>query len=400
MSDVKVNNRSLILKQLKYKKRSRKDIAEKIKLTPAAVTILVNELIEQGCIRESGHVDEPSRVGRKKVFLELHNTYKYAIGVNIEGDDVSIGIGDLSGNLLQNINKSIDGLKAIEVLNIIVQNIMDLIWNMNLSKKDILGIGIGIVGIVDNQNGISKRAYGLWKEEVKVREILEQELGLPVIVENNVRALARAEMEQRTHKKMDNMVFVKHGPGIGSAIMLNKEIYRGSNNKSGELGHMVIDPNGEECRCGKKGCLETIASVKSVIKKISKEYNEKDYPILYEITKGDMSLITEETILNAYIKGDKKVTKYIENMLQYLAIGLVNTMKFYDPHKIIIYGKLFEEDIFIEKLIAYIEENEPMQEIAERIEKSSLNAPKSIGGLVMIVDELFFNKGATIIHGE
>ena len=91
MSDVKVNNRALILNQLKDERRSRKDIADKIRLTPAAVTIIVNELILEGCIIESGHIDDSGNVGRKKIFVKLNKNYRYTIGINIEPDVISVG---------------------------------------------------------------------------------------------------------------------------------------------------------------------------------------------------------------------------------------------------------------------------------------------------------------------
>ncbi len=99
MSDVKVSNRSMILNQVKSRPKSRKDIAAKLHLTPAAITVLVNELMDEGCIKESGMVEEPGRVGRKKVFVELDASYRYVVGINIEGKTMTIGIGNLKSEI-------------------------------------------------------------------------------------------------------------------------------------------------------------------------------------------------------------------------------------------------------------------------------------------------------------
>ena len=195
MSDVKMSNRGLILRQIKDTPKPRKDIAERIKLTPAAVTILVNELIEQGCIRESGQVNEPSRVGRKKVFIELNKDYRYAFGINIEGSHMNICIGNLKSEVLDYVNVKIKEMEPYQVLQLAVKAIKDMMEERNLSRDRIIGVGVGIVGSVDSERGISKHAYGIWNKEVKVSEYLSERLMMPVVIENNVRALALAEVE-------------------------------------------------------------------------------------------------------------------------------------------------------------------------------------------------------------
>ena len=182
MSDVKMSNRGLILRQIKNNPKPRKDIAEKIKLTPAAVTILVNELIEQGCIRESGQVNEPSRVGRKKVFIELIKNYKYAVGINIEGSHMNICVGNLQAEILDSVNIRISKLTPEQVLESAVKRVRELIKGLNIKQEQLLGVGVGIVGNVDTKNGISRHAYGLWDREVEVESYLTKALELPVVV--------------------------------------------------------------------------------------------------------------------------------------------------------------------------------------------------------------------------
>jgi len=394
MSDVKMSNRGLILRQIKDTPKPRKDIAEKIRLTPAAVTILVNELIEQGCIRESGQVNEPSRVGRKKVFIELNKDYKYAFGISIEGSHMNVCIGNLKCEVLDFVNIKIKDLQAEKVLELAKTVIEDMMKERHLSKDRIVGVGLGIVGNVDTKHGISKHAYGLWKKEVKVKEYLEEALGLHVIVENNVRALALAEVELTTHKKIRNMVFMKLGPGVGSAVILDNEIYKGSYNNSGELGHMIIDLKGKKCRCGQTGCLETVASIASLYEEIKEDFSVDQYPILYEKLHGNLDNISEDFVMDAYIAGDEQVIKKVDQLICYLSIGVINSIKMYDPHKIIIYSNMFSNPIFMNKLIqASLVQNSAVN-LEERLEPSSLTTEKSVGGLVLVINKRFFKLGA------
>ncbi len=397
MSDVKINNRTLILNQLKKGKKSRKDIAEKIKLTPAAVTILVNEMIQDGCIRESGQIEDTMRVGRKKIFIELKKDYKYVIGVNIEPNSLSIGISNLKYEIIEYMDKEINGMSVEDIMKIIVDICMSMLWNLNISKSDVLGIGVGIVGIVDSKKGLSKRAYGLWKHEVDIQSILSKELNIPVVVENNVRALALAEMELTSHKNIENMVFIKYGPGIGSAAITNKEIYKGSYNNAGELGHMIIVPNGKECKCGQRGCLETVASIRTLKQTIKDEFTQECYPILHKLVDGNQSAINTASIIEGYDLGEVEIVKKVNQIWRYFGIGIVNMIRLYDPHKIIIYSDFFRNKSYLDKLIQEINKLAHVDNIMDKIESSVLDNRRCIGGIVLVVKELFYKTGATAI---
>ena len=398
MSDVKISNRALILNQLKKDRKSRKDIANKIQLTPASVTILVNELMQEGYIKESSHVDESRNVGRKKVFIELNKNFKYVLGVNIESDIVSIGIANLLSEILETKSFKINSEMPISnIITSIVETCMELVWNQNISKSDVLGVGVGIVGIVDSKNGISKHAYGLWKQEVDIRGLLEKELQLPVVVENNVRALATAEMELTEHSNIKNMVFIKYGPGVGSAIIINEEIYKGSYNNAGELGHIIIDTNGKECKCGQRGCLETVASIKALIADIKKDFSAESYPIINKLIDGNAELIDQATIIKAYELGEEQISNKMNTVWDNLAIGIVNIMRLYDPHKIIIHGELSSNAIFMQKLIEKVNDISDLNDSLNRIEKSILKQENCIGGIVLVTKELFFKTGG-ILH--
>lgn len=397
MSYVKVNNRALILNQLKESTKSRKDIADKIKLTPAAVTILVNELMQEGCIVESSHVDDSGNVGRKKIFVKINKDFRYSIGVNIEPKRVSVGIANLESEILKSENLKINSTMSVdEIIKKIIKTCMDLLWELNISKSSVLGIGVGIVGIVDSVRGISNRAYGLWKEQVNIGDILAEKMQLPIIVENNVRALAIAEMELTDHRNIKNMVFLKYGPGIGSALIINEDVYKGSYNNAGEIGHMIIDPDGKKCKCGQKGCLETVASMECLINEFKDEYDEKLYPLLSEMIDNDIDKIEESVIIAAYKKGEKLAAAKIDKAIKYLALGIVNIMRLYDPNKIIFYGTFPDEDIFMDKLAEEVRVLSDGKSSNDKIEKSILKEEKCIGGIVLANKELFFKTGGIL----
>lgn len=396
MSDVKISNRAMILNQIKSSPKSRKDIAEKLKLTPAAITMLVGELMDQGCIRESGRVDESGRVGRRKVFIELNKEYRYVIGINIEGKRLNIGLGNLSYEIMASISESIDNMDPEQVIKLIIKLVQRLQRENRIDREKLLGIGVGIVGKVDTKRGISKHAYGLWDEEVSIKVMLEETLGIPVVVENNVRALALAEMELTPHKKISNMVFLKLGPGIGSAVILENEIYKGAHDDAGELGHMTIDLEGKQCQCGQRGCLETMGSVASLLADIRDEYKAEKYPLLSANIRHDLSRLNETALIEAYLEGDSGVVAKIERMMVYLTAGIMNSIKLYDPHRLVLYSEMFNEPVLYKRLMKEISKRQGSDSIESMIEPSNLLAPKCVGGVVLCANRLFYNRGAMI----
>lgn len=397
MSDVKISNRAMILNQVKRNPKSRKDIAEKLNLTPAAITMLVNELIEEGCIRENGMVEAASgRAGRKKVYIELNPSYRYIAGVNIEGKTMTVGIGNLRYEILASLAESIKGHTSDQVLERCAQIIEMLLAKLKIKSKKVLGVGVGIVGKVNTTEGISKHAYGIWDHEVNIAEILSERLSMPVLVENNVRALALAEMELMQRRKISNMVFLKLGPGIGSAIILEKEIYKGANSDAGEIGHMITNLDGKKCQCGLVGCLETVASIQCILEEIKSDFATDNYPVLRTLSEGDVNKFKEEDLIEAYLQGDEDVVIKINQLIQYLTVGIINSIKFYDPHKLVLYSEMFNESVLYERLMGEIRAHEQDGAIDVRIESSKLESPKCVGGVVMGAQKLFFSIGAII----
>lgn len=394
MSDVKVSNRSMILNQVKDSPKSRKDIAEKLHLTPAAITVLVNELMDEGCIRESGLVETSGRVGRKKVYIELDPSYRYAVGVNIEGKTMTIGIGNLKSEVLTFVTESIKNFSPDQVLNLCAESVDHLLKKLKINKDKVIGMGVGIVGKVDTKNGVSKHAYGIWDSPVEIAVMLEGQLGFPVVVENNVRALALAEMALTQHRKVSNMVFLKLGPGIGSAVILDKEIYKGANNDSGEIGHMMTNLEGKKCQCGLVGCLETVASVQCILEEIKEGYNGHNYKVLMALVEGDYNKLKERHLIEAYVLGDQDVIVMVNKLIRYLTVGVINSIKFYDPHKLVLYSEMFNHPLLYKRLMEEIGSHDIEGDLATRIESSHLDGPRCVGGIVLATKELFFNKGA------
>jgi len=397
MASVKLQNRALILNVLrKVGSISRLDIANILNLTPAAITIIVNGMLKEDIVREVGQLEEDGqRSGRKKVLIDINYDYKYVIGINIESDIINIGVSNLKGEIKARKKIITDKtLKPEELLKGVASECMKILWTENIMKENILGAGVGIVGPVDRTNGVSLRAYGLWKEKVYVKKILEEEMNIKVTIDNNVRTLALGEMEYHLNDSISSMLFVKYGPGIGSTIIIDNEIYEGSRDEAGEIGHTVVDIDGELCRCGKRGCLETVASNGAIVSKVSNIFSEKDTPSLYNLTNGDKNNIDLDNINQAVKGGDTRVKEILDNALFYLALAIGNTINIIDPYSIVLYGEIFKNEYVLGHLIDHLKKLTCIENPEEAVCISALNKKSNyIGAIALALREFFYNIG-------
>lgn len=401
MGLIKQENRMLILQVLKNNAgMSRRDIAKMVQLTPAAITILVNEMIEENIIIETGQFEEvDKRAGRKKIIIDINYNFRYVLGINIEAEVINIGIMNLRGDVVADDSWPIEEKDSTpeELLKVVANKCINLFWKENILKETILGVGIGIIGLVDKKNGISKRAYGLWKEKVRIKDILEKELGIPVVVDNNVRALAIAEMDNGLENGVNDLLFVKYGPGIGSAMVIGKEIYYGGNNKAGEIGHTVGTVDGELCRCGKRGCLETIASYGAIVRNVKKVFSKEKTPKLYAACNSNIATINIEKIFEAIALGDKEIKDIVNQAIFHLALSISNAISLYDPQRVVLHGEAFGNNKFLKEIKDILRNMVLVDDFENFIKVSKLNNKKIyIGGGTLAIRERFFMVGGII----
>ena len=342
LENVKIRNKSTVLKLLNRKgAMSRKDIAKEVGLTPATVTVLCTEMIEEGILQEKGEMQEERRAGRKKILVDIAYGCKCVAAVSIEIKKTYISICDLKGNLINGkIMKTDKTIAPKDFLKLIEKECKVLLCEKE--QRSVLGMGICIPGIVDRKRGISIHAYGIWKEEVKIRDIMQENMSCPVIVENNIKAFAEGELLYGAGRTGENLLFVKWGPGVGSAIVTQNQIYEGKDHRAAEIGHYIIEPNGEPCHCGRRGCLETKVSTQAIIKRIRSIYSKEQTPRLYEKTGGDIDQISEDHFTewaenNSDLDlSDEEVVKILHKSIERMARTIVNMMTILAPDSTIL----------------------------------------------------------------
>lgn len=390
--NVKQSNRSAILKLLCSEgAMSRKDIAQIIGLTPAAVTLICSELMEEGVLVEKGEAEQEKRAGRRKILVDINYGFKKVLCIRIEVGETYLTLTDLAGNKLSEKSILTDRAARPEAfLENVATSSKNMMWEAGVAKEDILAGGVSVTGIVDRKKGISKNSFQIWDEPVDVKSILEEKLGVDIVVENNVKACAYSELIYGDSRSKNNLMFVKWGPGVGSAITIDHHVYQGRDFRGAEIGHYIVEKNGIPCRCGKRGCLETVISSHAFVDEIKRNLNPKDMPRLVRWLEDDSHELNANSIVEVIGLGDEGVRRIMDEKIDRLARTVENIISVLNPDNIIVYGTVFEVPGIFERFIQCCQAYDP--ELPEGyIKLSGLgNRITYIGPLAVAMDEYFF----------
>lgn len=238
---------------------SRAEVARITGLTRTTVSDVVGELIRDGLTREIGR--GPSTGGRAPVMLEVADDARHLIGLDL-GEKVFRGaIVDLRGKVVSSVSIAVEDRDGAEAL----ERVFALVDRLRAStKRPILGIGIGTAGLIDTSVGTVLEAVNLDWHLVPLGKLLRARTGLPVYVANDSQATALAE-HVFGGPRTSNLVVVKVGEGVGAGLVLDGRLFQGDGFGAGEIGHTTVRPGGAACRCGRLGCLETVAGTRAIL---------------------------------------------------------------------------------------------------------------------------------------
>lgn len=359
---------------------SRTDLAQILGLTPAAITKAIKKLISNNLIKESRLLE--STGGRPKIALELNGEYKKIIGVNLGAGFIRIVVSDLNGKIIMSRERKFAFKTKEKVFNLLDEELKLIISENN--KNDIIGIGLATHGIVDKKRGIAIMSPHFKWKNLEIRKGLEKKYNLPVIVENDVRAMLMAENIYGCAKNMKNFILLYIKNGVGAAIFLNGRIFEGSNYASGEIGHFIVNKKSSiQCRCGKYGCLETEYSEQSIINKVIWKLEEQN---------EEKKMITVEEI---YKLAEEKKEPYFSIIKEVaLETGRVvgNILNVLDINDIVIAGDIvMTGNLFMINFKKGIDEM-LLEDFSKKIKVSSSKLAETIGiygAISLITTNLF-----------
>lgn len=263
------------------------------------------------------------------------------IGIDLGGSHIAIGVVDNKGKILEKVEKRIIRTEKNNIKRVIEEYIIEKTANI-LQQYKITEMGIAIPGTVRNETVVKSVNLGL--KNYNIVKKLQEKIQVPINIRNDAKCAALAENTYGALKSYDRSIFLTLGTGIGGAVIIHNELLDTGELPGCEFGHMLIEKNGRLCKCGKKGCWETYASMKAF------KDNLREILDLDERTSGKELL----DILRKMEKNNPKyiqTNKLIEQYIDYLSIGISNLINIFEPEAIGIGGSfVFYEEVFLEKL--------------------------------------------------
>ncbi|MEW6403241.1 MAG: ROK family transcriptional regulator [Chloroflexota bacterium] len=270
----KRHNRDLVLKTIFTNETiSRAEIARMTMLTRTTVSDVVAGLLSEGLVKEVGLGE--SIGGKPSILLSLEADSRYLIGLNLAQNKFVGAVVNLRGEIKETAEVPVtdeDGDKALKLVYQILDKLVKKNW------KPLVGIGVGTPGLINTREGIVVSAVNLDWRDLPLGQLLQERYGLPVSVLNDSQATAIGEFVYGEHGSEGNLVVVNLSRGIGAGILINGRLFQGDGGGAGEIGHVTLQENGLLCRCGRRGCLETVASTQAVLTRAQALSNAAEFP--------------------------------------------------------------------------------------------------------------------------
>jgi N-acetylglucosamine repressor len=315
---------------------SRKGLAEKIGFAPSYIGTLVAELRRLGLVVEGGR--SPSRAGRRRVLLHVVPDLAHIAGIRIGRANTRLVVTDLLGKVLHHKKLPTEIWKGEQHVFDLINRELDVALEADPLVK---GIGIAISGVIDRHSG----TVLFWPKvpgwtNVPLKRRIQAKYGLPVVVEDSVRTMALAEKKFGQAKGRSNFVYVVVSMGIGAAIYIHDQIYLGSGDLAGELGHTTIDERGELCSCGNRGCLEVYASGWAIINRIRSGLQQGVHSSLAGTLGPQPDLLSIEAVVEAARNRDQFAHTVLWEAGSHLGTGVATIVNLLNPEAIVLGGEV------------------------------------------------------------
>lgn len=330
------SKRRIIAYHMKHGNATIPDLAKRLGLSIPTVSKLVDELTDTGLIKEGGKTETGS--GRHPNTYGLNPDSCYFVGVDIKNGSLSLGLMDFGGKVIEKqLDIEFESCNSVDNLSQLCDIINRFINSRSVDRSAILAVNVNISGRVNPMMGYSYSRYNF--EEMPLSEVLSEKLGLRVCIENDTRAMTYGEYIYGDCSKIDNLIFLNLSWGIGLGIIIDGKIYYGKSGFAGEIGHMVTYDNEIICHCGKKGCLETEASGRALVRKLIERLEAGANSLIADRYRENKT-ITLDDIFEAIDSEDLLCIELVEDMGRELGRWLAGIINIFNPEKVILGGAL------------------------------------------------------------
>jgi N-acetylglucosamine repressor len=314
-------NASLLIEMVRrFGPISRAELSRQSQISAPTVSAIVSQLLERGTFSEVALA--PSSGGRPPVLLQLNPKAGYVVGIKLRGDGLTTVVCDLDARVVatDEAPAALVGDPAAAV-TAIEQATRRALRDAGVARAKVLGVGIGLSGVIDSLRGICQFSHLLRWQEVELAAPLQRRLRLPVWVDNDVNTLAIAEKWAGDGIAARNFITLSVGRGLGLGIVIDRAVYRGAVGGAGEFGHMILDPAGPECECGRAGCLEAFVGERALLARVGTRLGRE---------------VSREDLITLAAAGDEMAVETLTDASSVLGLALANVVTLLNPELVII----------------------------------------------------------------
>jgi len=374
---------------------TRRKISETCGLSITTAKRLVDEMLQEGCIRELPMEEQPTKRGRKATGLVLSAAYAHSIGVILQPGMIGVSVVDLRGRVVEERTIPIGEEQAEQLIERISAEVRQRqIKYGSGGYGGLLGVGLGVAGVIDAGRGIVFYCPNLpgW-ENIPLASQLQEKLDSEVLVDDAVRCIALAEKRYGAGIGLNTFLNIYIGRGVGAGIILDNRFYRGSGGLAGEFGHITIKEQGPLCNCGNTGCLEALVSQDAILRSVRELIASGVYSGLKPRMSEDQPLSLQD-IEEAAEAGDKLANMVVHTVGENIGTGVADLVNIFDPGVVILGGEVISH--FGDHLIEGINKTVGLRGIHSitqrtRILTSSLEGMSAARGAATLMIERYFD---------
>ncbi|MGC4856229.1 ROK family protein [Micromonospora sp. DT4] len=328
---VRLRNRSALLTKLFLDAPlTRQDLVRSTGLSQPAVSNVMADLIDEGIVVEAGAAESDG--GRPSMLLRVAARYAFVIGVDVGETRVRVELFDFAMTLLASVEYPLDPARTEPdvVAGHILAGIEVVTGRAGVATTDVLGVGIGVSGVVEQGDEAVVHAQALGWDRVPLERLIGAGTDLPLHIDNGAKTLSQAEMWFGAGRGARHAVFALVGSGVGAAVVTNGATYRGASSSAGEWGHTTLVYGGRACRCGARGCLEAYVGAEAIIDRYREARRGRAVP-------GE----DEESQLAALVAAaDTSATarRVLDDTAGYLGAGVANLINLFNPERVVLGG--------------------------------------------------------------
>lgn len=371
---------------------SRANLSAATGLSRSAVSSLVSCLLEEKLIHEIGL--QPSEGGRPGMLLDLNPGGGCVVGVEIGVGFITVILTDFIAQVLWRRKVLFDPVAeerdvVLEKAGGLVQEALEAGRSRGLRR---LGIGLGVPGLVDVGQGSLVFAPNLRWRDVPLGTPWKERFGLPVFVENEANAGALGEHYFGVAQDVENVIYLSAGVGLGAGIIIQGALFHGVSGFAGEVGHMTVDPDGEPCGCGKRGCWETVVGPHAIVRQARELVEEDAGSLIRSLVDDDLDRIDVDLVIEAAEGGDAVAREVLHEVGVQLGIGIGNLVNVFNPAMVVLGGALNLASPF---LLPVIEQMVRQHALAQPREALTIAASAHgadacvMGGAALVLQDVF-----------